>query len=147
MVGFVDIVPETEVVHGVTVHGIPFKEAVVLFRRFPELGALFGGASVSDIGADTMAAAIVAGCGFTGDAEQEAAVGNLPLHMQLDFLEPLVRLTVGKNGIGPFITKLAAAMGGSVEDGPKPVARLRRFVRPSNGSSTSEAEASAKSSP
>ncbi len=147
--GFVDIVPETEVVHGVTLHGIPFREVVKLFRRFPELSALFGGVPVSDIGGDTMAAVILAGSGYAGDAEQEAAIGNLPMHMQLDFIEPLVRLTVGKNGIGPFIQKLATSLGGSQQAvvGPETTKKIpsRKFHRPPNGSSMSAGEPSEKS--
>ncbi len=147
MAGFVDIVPESEVVHGVTMRGIAYRPLVELLRKYPELWALINGAQSSDLDSGMLTAAILAGCDYAGDEEQRNALEKLPLHTQLEFIPPLIRLTVGKNGIGPLIQKLAAALGGA-EGGPAPAPkriRLRKFVRPPSGSSMSAGDPSEKS--
>ncbi len=139
MAGLADIIPASEVVHGVTIRGISFRAVGDLFARFPELNALLGGtASPASVGGDAVAAIIAAGCGCAGDPEQEGLAGNLPVDVQLDLLVAVIGLTIGKKGIGPFLQKLAAL--GGVADGPAPAQqkkkiRLRPFVRPRNGSS------------
>ncbi len=146
MAGFADIIPETEVLHGVTMRGIPSKELFALCRRFPALLALLQGNLSSDLDGEMVTAIVMAGCDH--DEDGKAAFEKLPFHTQCEFVPPVARLTVGKNGIGPIIQNIVVALGGDTEIGPEPKKmRLQRFVRPSNGSSTSEAEASAKSSP
>lgn len=147
MAGLTDIIPTSEVVHGVTVRGISFKAVADLFGRFPELSAVMSGSTPTFFGGDAIAAVIAAGSGCAGDAAQESAASNLPADVQLDLLGPIIRLTIGPKGLGPFIQKLAAL--GGTEGGPEPVEEKkiasRKFHRPSSGSSTSGAEPNEKS--
>ena len=139
MTGLADIVPASEIIHGVTVRGISLKDVADLFGRFPELGALLSGTAPTSFGGDAIAAFIAAGCGCAGDAAQEKAAGDLSADVQLDLLGPIIRLTIGPKGLGPFMQKLAT-LGGVEQSGPPEPAkriRLKKFVRESSGSSTS----------
>ena len=139
MAGLTDIIPPSEVVHGVTLRGISFKAVADLFGRFPEIGAVMSGTTPTSFGGDAIAAIIAAGSGYAGDAAQEAAASNLPADVQLDLLSPIIRLTIGPKGLGPFMQRLAT-LGGIEQSGPKQgpaKIRVRKFVRQPSGSSMS----------
>ncbi len=143
----VDIVPEVEVVHGITVRGLSFRMVTELLRRYPELWIMLSGSVPQDIDGGMLTAIILAASRRSGDVDLESALDDMPFHEQMDFVAPLVRLTVGKNGIGPFIQTLAVAFGVSAENGPETEKKIpsRKFHRPQSGSSTSAAEPSEKS--
>lgn len=119
MAGLVDIAPQTDSVSvgavKVPVYGVSAKGIAHLLGRFPELRMLMSGKAVTAealmaIGGDVVAAIIAAGCGYPGDADQEAAAGRLGVSVQADFLEAIIGLTMPQ-GVGPFVERLQALMG------------------------------------
>ncbi len=122
MVGLVDIAPavakvtvgKDEVpVYGVSAHGLAH-----LFGQFPELRALVMGKSVDvdrlvKLGPDVVVSIIAAGCGAPGEAEHEEAARRLPVEVQVDFLEAILRVTL-PGGLPPLaarLNRLASAAG------------------------------------
>ena len=106
----------------VSVTGIAAEGCLALFIRFPELQQYLGGGgvSVSDLiktAPDVIAAVIAAGTGTLGDDEAESIARKLPVEVQLDILEAIVRLTF-RSGFGPFVQRIAtlsAAIGTEVK--------------------------------
>ncbi|MFO1147807.1 MAG: hypothetical protein U1E62_05455 [Alsobacter sp.] len=115
MVGLLDLAPSKTKVHGVAVTGISAEGLVSIVKRFPELERLLGGATAAGFGArDILAltpqaikAVIAAGVGYPDDAKQEAKAGTLPLEIQADFLEAIIKATL-PSGVGPFVERIMA---------------------------------------
>lgn len=100
---------------GVTVdtYGVSMAGIAMLFSRFPIMAKLFGGTDVvltpavlMEAGPDVAAAVIAAGCGQSGDTNAERMVSLYPLRAQMDLLESIIDLTIGVEGLGPFVERL-----------------------------------------
>jgi len=120
-VGLMNIANTSEDVFGVTVRGVNARGISYLLARFPELRMLMSGRG-ADITAerlvvvvpDAIAAIIAVATGVVpkggeGDEarqkEHEDRAAELPLGMQIAFLEPIIRLTMPQ-GVGPFVATL-----------------------------------------
>lgn len=142
MAGLLDIAPATEQVAGVAVYGVSARGLAHLLGKFPELRKAMSGVGVSmeDVAKaapDAISAIIAAGVGKPGDEETEELADRLPLEVQAEFLEAIIRLTMPK-GVNPFLQRLAtlgiAFNGAPVADTQEPKSRKR-----STTSSASEA--------
>jgi hypothetical protein len=89
MPGLLDIAVQTAEVQGVTVYGGSARGIAYLFGRFPEIRMLMSEMQVS---VDRIIA-----------AEEKAA--SLPVGVQVEFLEPILRITM-PGGVGPFVASL-----------------------------------------
>jgi hypothetical protein len=77
---------------------------------------------------------IAAGCRHLGDEEYERRCSELPVDVQLDMINAIIRVTFEK-GPYSFVEKLSALLVG-VDEGVKPLKlRLRRSRSPSQNSS------------
>ncbi|MHB2169966.1 phage pre-tape measure protein [Alsobacter sp. R-9] len=115
MVGLLDLAPATETVRGVTVYGVSAEGIAVLLRRFPELRTLMTGGAVDaeallKAAPEAVKAIIAAGIGHPGSTEQEEAAARLPIEIQADFLEAIIRTTL-PSGFGPFAERVKALAG------------------------------------
>jgi hypothetical protein len=139
MTGLLDIAPQragVEVLgHTLEVEGVTVRGIADLLRRFPELLKLFGGGE-SPAGAivaaapDLVAAVIACGLGHMGDEEQEAAAARLPAEAQAELVGAILKLTM-PSGVGPFVTKLAAAFGAVTgQQGTQAMAQTSRSPAP-----------------
>lgn len=115
MPGLVDLAGRHETVEGVRVTGITAAGLASLLGRFPELRKYASGVPVTTdeligIAPAALAAIIAAGIGAPGDDEQEGAAAALPLSLQADFLEAIIRMTA-PGGVGPFVERVLRLMG------------------------------------
>lgn len=137
MVGLLDIAPLTEKVavggQNIDVVGVSAAGIVSLIARYPEVKMLMAGKEVDvgalmAIGGDAVAALIAASVGYPGDEKQEAAAAKLSLQVQMDILAAAIRVTIGPNGIGPFLEKLTAMV--NIKEGAEALARVRGTKSP-----------------
>jgi hypothetical protein len=124
MPGLLDIAVQTAEVQGVTVYGGSARGIAYLFGRFPEIRMLMSEMQVSvdriiGMAPEAVAAIIAVGCGYVPGghdadgkpitaemqiaAEEKAA--SLPVGVQVEFLEPILRITM-PGGVGPFVASL-----------------------------------------
>lgn len=140
MVGLVDIAPAVETIDcggaSVEVYGVSARGVAHLLGRFPELRKMMSGVELKAdelmaIAPDAVAAVIAAGVGKPGDKATEAIADRLPLEVQIDLLAAVLRLTMPK-GVGPFVEKIAGAMGSlNVEAGQSAKAQDTTSPKPS----------------
>ncbi len=117
MAGLIDIAALSETVRfggaEIPVRGLSARGLANLLAGFPEIRRLMAGAG--EISAETIfelgpsvAEAILAE-GLRASPEE---VAELPLQLQLETLEAMVRLTMPE-GVGPFVDRLAKLMEGA----------------------------------
>jgi hypothetical protein len=126
MVGLVDIAPAVEKVdcggaRPIECYGVSARGVASLLGRFPELRKMMSGGEVGaddlmKMAPDAISAIIAAGVGKPGDPETEESADRLPIDTQIDLIAAILRLTMPK-GVGPFVEKLASAMGSLNVDG------------------------------
>ena len=148
MADLLDIAPSTAVevvkIEGkrIIVHGLHGDAIASIVSRFPDLGALLGGA-IGDINVPRMIGQcgnaigpiIAAGCGHLGDEKYEQHASKLPVEYQLDLTRAIIGLTFYPNGWVSFAQKVTALMA-RANEGEKPVTvRLRKSPSPSQPSS------------
>jgi hypothetical protein len=119
MAGLLDIVAAAASVDvlgtAVPVKGVSVRGVASLLARFPEIqGAMTGEALTAEtlmaLAPAAVSAVICAGCGYLGDADQEAAAADLPVGAQIDLLSEIIRATVPR-GVGPLAEKVKALTG------------------------------------
>jgi hypothetical protein len=119
MSGLLDIIPASASVDvggvSVAVSGVSVKGIGSLLGRFPEIqDALSGGGITAEklisLAPDAVAAIMAAGCGFPGNADQEAAAAGLPLGAQVDLLSAIITATLPR-GVGPLVDQVKALSG------------------------------------
>lgn len=119
-VGLLDIAPITQIVvvgdKRIPVGGITARGLALLLVRFPSIVGMmrskkFDAAELFRIAPDAVSAIIAAGVGFPDDVEQEAACDRLPVGIQTDLLDSILRLTM-PGGLLPFVNKIASLVGG-----------------------------------
>lgn len=117
--GLLDIALSTEEVAGVLVTGVSAKGVAYLLSLFPDLRRVMTGQTVTAdmliaIAPDAVSAIIATGCGYVPidtveslerQKEAEAKAANMPLGLQVDFLDAIIRVTM-PGGVGPFVAKL-----------------------------------------
>lgn len=96
------------------VHGIPIKVILELVGRFPGMGVMLTGGSISgesmlQFGGDAVHSLIAAGFKKWHDKEAETRASEWPLETQVDFLTGIIKATM-PSGYGPFREKVVAAM-------------------------------------
>ena len=120
MSGLADLLPGPKQVEidGKTfaVNGLSLAEFAGLLTRFPVLDDIFAGkkkeVAISDVlmaGNPAIGAIIAAGCGHPGDEKWETEAAALPAQHQVQFLAPIVSLTMPR-GFGPFAADLATVL-------------------------------------
>lgn len=146
MADLLDIAPSTacEVVkfdgNRITVRGLSGSAIAAIVARFPDLSAVIGGGIagtrlIAQFG-HAIGPIIAAGCGHLGDERYEQRAGELPIEVQLDLINAIIRLTFPKGPVS-FVEKLSALLVG-VDEGVKPLKlRLRKSRSPSQSSSAS----------
>lgn len=121
MTGLLDIALATEQVAGVTITGVSAHGVSYLLARFPEIRSLMTGREMTFtvdrimlLAPEAIAAIIAVGCGNVPDGPEgsadkqtkvEAKAATLPVGMQVEFLEAVLRLTM-PGGVGPFVARL-----------------------------------------
>lgn len=120
MVSLVDLVPQPVAVEvngkTVTVKGLAVRDIGALLVRFPALMALFSSSASFSIenlvksDDDAAGAIIAAGCGEAGNPDAEAAAGRLPVSVQAELLEAVLKASMTK-GAGPFGETMTRIMG------------------------------------
>jgi hypothetical protein len=146
MADLLDIAPSTacEVVKlngmRIVVRGLHGDAIASIVARFPELGALLGGAN--DIGprlierfGRSIGPIIAAGCGHLGDEKYEQHASTLLVEYQLKLIKAIIGLTF-PNGLTSFIETVTALLAGA-DEGERTVhkVRLRKSPSPSQPSS------------
>jgi hypothetical protein len=146
MADLLDIAPSTgcEVVKingmRIVVRGLHGDAIASIVARFPELGALLGGATdiaprlIERFGS-SIGPIIAAGCGHLGDEKYEQHAKTLLVEYQLKLLKAIIGLTF-PNGLASFIETVTALLAGA-DEGAKPVikVRLKKSPLPSQPSS------------
>lgn len=118
VVSLLDALPVTENVpigndQELQCSGISFAGGAMLFGRFPELKDALSG-KVDELNAErvltlapsAISAVIAAGTGFEGNQKAEKIAAGLPLQIQLNVVEAIIRRTM-PDGAGPFVAKVA----------------------------------------
>lgn len=105
------------------VFGVSAEGIVMLLKRFPEIRMLLTGKSIdtgqlTELAPPAIASIISAATGTPGNKKAEQAAARLPLELQMEILEAVVRLTM-PNGLGPFVQRLqdlASMLGATSEE-------------------------------
>lgn len=96
------------------VRSLELGEIAQLFHRFPGLNSLMSGsfdqATLAQSAAPAIGALIAAGTGHGGDEAEEQAAAKLPIAIQLDLVEAIMRQTAPE-GAGPFMKRLVGILG------------------------------------
>jgi hypothetical protein len=122
VVDFLDLAEAPETVsigkQEVAVHGVSARGFLLLYRRFPEVAGLFGGAKTSidlddvmTLGADAVSAIGAAGLGYPGDAKAEARFDRMAADAQRRTIKAIISVTM-PDGPGPFFEDVMALFKG-----------------------------------
>jgi hypothetical protein len=118
MSGLLSIAPVTETVAGVPVRGVSVLGIAQLLSEFKELRAFMSGRPVSvdeivAVAPGAIAKIIAAGVGYPGVQEQIEAAEALPIDLQADFIEAILRLTLprGAQGFLDKFLRLQSSLG------------------------------------
>jgi hypothetical protein len=91
--------------------GIGVQSALSIYSRFPELKELSSGGKknisaerIFEIAPGAISAIIAAGFGQPGNDKAERNATNLPMQIQLNLIEAIIRCTM-PDGAGPFAVK------------------------------------------
>jgi hypothetical protein len=139
MVSLIDVgeLSETVNIRGVEVPvtGISGRGLLGLLEKFPEVRKLFAARAdeVDDtawakLAPDALASVIAAGTGTPGDEAAIEVANGLPVSVQLELIEAILRLTF-PDGLGPFVermTSLAERTAKEVQPTPEAVAASGR---------------------
>jgi hypothetical protein len=139
MVSLLDIAPVKENVQfngqDIEVTGVSAEGIAYLLASFPQVkDALLGkGLEVTpqallEQGPTFIAAIIAAGTGNPGNAQAEKVAAGLPIGVQVEFLDKIIKLTM-PGGVGPFVDRLQQLLGaaeGSVVGGKARATNSRR---------------------
>ena len=127
------------------VRGVSIDAIASIVSRFPELISLFNGSVTESLIPRLIASCgaavgpiIAVGCGHRDEQAYEQCGAALPLEQQLKLLDAIFRLTFSPNGIGRFVEKLKALIGGAAEQ-PK-IVRVRLKKSPSESPPSSGAD-------
>lgn len=127
MTTLLDLAKSKLKIHDVPTSGLPLEDLVEIAGRFDEIRKMILGEPVDITGQliferapKAIAAIIAGGTGNLGKKDFEAAAARLPLVVQMDFLEAVLKETVGPGGPGPFADRFAAMMGSMSK--PEPAA-------------------------
>lgn len=112
MVGFTDLLKKTRStvsVHGMDIYPLTVKKLGALCERFEELipiieGGKVDAAAIIKAAPKAIGALLAAGIGEFGNEKQEDDASDLPLEVQLDFLEGIINATF-ESGIDPFVER------------------------------------------
>lgn len=115
---FVKIPGKGGVEQELEVFGVSAEGIVMLLKRFPEIqmlmtGKALEGDQLATLAPPAIAAIIAAATGTTGNKKAELIASRLPLELQMEILEAVIKLTM-PNGLGPFVKRLqdmAAMLG------------------------------------
>ena len=126
------------------VRGVSADGIASIVSRFPELIPLVNGSVTESLIPRLIASCgaavgpiIAIGCGHRDEEAYEQCGATLPLEQQIKLLDAIFRLTF-PNGIGRFVEKLKAMIGGAAEQ-PK-IVRVRLKKSPSASPPSSGAD-------
>lgn len=131
MAGLRDIAPikETVDVNGtaVDVVGVSAEGLVYLLNSFPEIRMAMTSKKVDparwmQLGGKIIAAIIAAGTGNPGDPECEAIAASMPVSVQMEFIEKIMKLTMPEGPL-PFMERATALLGGGALSNTAPATK------------------------
>jgi hypothetical protein len=118
MVGLLDIAPVTATVKWgeteIQCRGVSVKGVAILLQDYPQFTALIAGGAIKpeqilSAAPELVAGIIAAGTGTPGNKEAQEKAADLPMEVQLDLLEHIIKMTM-PSGPAPFLRRLTGLL-------------------------------------